>query len=98
MKASRTFARKAQIVYREEADGAFLLDPDSGLLKYMNRTAREIYRMLDGPKDLDLIVACLRTLYPGTDAADLRRDAEGFLNDLARQALIAADSGCSHAS
>ena len=58
------FRPNDHIVYREEEDGAFLFDPKTGNLKYMNRSAKEIYLMLNGYNDTDTVIQNLDELYP----------------------------------
>jgi len=91
---TRVFCRNSTTVYREEGDGGFLLDPDSGLLRFMNRTAREIYLMLDGHNDLDAIVARLKKHYPDVREASLRHDAASILQEMAELALISTKTEC----
>ena len=76
------------MVYREEEDGAFLFNPETGDLRYMNRTGREAYSMLNGDKDLNWVVRDLLGLYPDADPSQLQSDVENFLGDLEKNHFI----------
>lgn len=76
------------IVFREEVDGAFLFDPESGRLKYMNQSGRETYLMLNGRNDLDQVIRNLSKLYPEAESRQLKQDVEAFVLDLEREKLI----------
>ncbi len=76
------------MVYREEEDGAFLFDPETGDLRYMNRTGREAYALLNGEKDFDRVVRNMLDLYPDADPSQLQSDVENFLGDLEKNHFI----------
>jgi len=82
MDLGRIFVRNESIVYREEEDGAFLFDPDTGNLKYMNRTAKEAFLLLDGRTDVNQVIQHLSTLYPDVDMQQIQRDALSYLQQL----------------
>ncbi len=76
------------MVYREEEDGAFLFDPETGDLRYMNRTGREAYALLNGEKDFGRVVRNMLDLYPDADPSQLQSDVENFLGDLEKNHFI----------
>lgn len=76
------------IVFREEEEGAFLFDPESGNLKYMNRSGREAYLMLNGGNDLERVVQNLSDLYPDAESLQLKQDVEAFIIDLEKEKFI----------
>ena len=75
-------------VFREEEEGAFLFDPESGNLKYMNRSGRETYLMLDGRNDLEQVIRNLSDRYPDAESRQLKQDLEAFITDLERERFI----------
>ncbi|MEW6665081.1 MAG: PqqD family protein [Thermodesulfobacteriota bacterium] len=75
-------------VYREEEEGAFLFDPETGNLKYMNRSGRETYLMLNGRNDLNQVVQNMSDLYPDAESERLKQDVEAFIVDLEREKFI----------
>ncbi len=88
MDSSRIFKQNERMVYREEEDGAFLFDPETGDLRYMNRTGREAYALLNGEKDFDRVVRNMLDLYPDADPSQLQSDVENFLGDLEKNHFI----------
>ena len=87
------FRPNDHIVYREEEDGAFLFDPETGNLKYMNRSAKNIYLMLNGQNDTDRVIHNLRELYPDAGAKQIREDVEIFMQQLEENGFISASAG-----
>lgn len=51
----------------EDDDCALLFDPDNGRVQMLNRTAVDLWRLLDGKRSLQDIVNCLRHTYDGVD-------------------------------
>lgn len=82
------FRPNDHIVYREEEDGAFLFDPETGNLKYMNRSAKKIYLMLNGQNDTDRIIGNLQDLYPDAGTKQIREDVEILMQQLEENGFI----------
>ena len=76
------------MVYREEEDGAFLFNPETGDLRYMNRSGREAYSMLNGEKDFNRVVQNMMDLYPDADPSQPQNDVETFFGDLEKNHFI----------
>jgi len=85
--ASR-YMKNEQIVFREEGEGAFLFDPVNGNLKYLNRSAKEIYLMIDGPKVFSRLLGSVISIYPDSDRNEIEKDLDVFLSDLANNRFI----------
>ena len=90
MDGSRRLQRNREIVYREEGDGAFVFDPASGNLKFMNRTAREAFLLLDQPREVDTVVERFSRLYPAVDGERIRSDLLAFLTEIERNGFVSA--------
>jgi len=88
MDLSRIFTQNQKIVYREEDDGAFLFDPDTGDLRYMNHTGKEAFALLMGDKDFEQIIDHLLQLYPEVERSRMQTDVEVFLMDLEQRHII----------
>ncbi|MCP4683039.1 MAG: PqqD family protein [Desulfobacterales bacterium] len=84
------FRPNDNIVYREEEDGAFLFDPDTGNLKYMNRSAKEIYLMLNGSNDIDIVIRNIDDLYPDAGMKQIREDVEILMRQLEENGFISS--------
>ena len=87
------FKPNEHIVYREEEDGAFLFDPKTGNLKYMNRSAKEIYLMLNGHTDTDKVIQNLDDLYPDAGMKQIREDVEILMQQLEENGFIFSIAG-----
>ena len=88
MDPAQIYQKKEQLVYREEEDGAFLFNPDTGNLKYMNRTGREIYLSLDDQCDINGLTNHLLELFPGVERRQIEKDVENFLKELEENGFI----------
>ena len=84
----KKYQRNESIVYKEEEDGAFLFDPDTGNLKYMNQTGREAYLMLDGQSDVQGVIQHLFDQFPEVEPRQIEEDLEVFLTDLKEHGFI----------
>jgi len=82
MDLTKIFMQNNKIVYREEDDGAFLFDPDTGDLRYMNRSGRETFSVLKGDKDIKQVVHYMLELYPEVEPTQMQSDVEDFLKGL----------------
>lgn len=90
---TRRFVRNPSVVYREEEDGAFLFDPETGNLKYMNRSAREAFLMLNGQEDVKQLIHHLLELYPDVDQKQIKKDVGSFLKQLEEDKFISSLDG-----
>jgi len=71
-----------EMVFRKEDDGAFLFDPDTGNLKYLNRNGVNIYELCDGRKTIGEITSILKGIYKETAAETIAADTESFVEEL----------------
>jgi hypothetical protein len=88
MDLTRRFVRNPSIVYREEEDGAFLFDPTTGNLQYMNPSAKEVFLMLNGQTDVNQLVRHLLKIYSGVDIKQVQKDVESLLEQLEENTFI----------
>lgn len=88
MNAAQRYIKNNNIVFREEDDGAFLFDPDTGNLKYLNNSAKETFLIIDGQNDLNQIANRLLELYPDEDAEQVQNDVESFLQELLSNSFV----------
>ena len=80
-----------ETVFRKEEDGAFLFDPQSGNLKYINGTGVRIYELCDGGKTRAEIVATLKDAYPDVDEEAIAADTVSFLKELSALGFLRKD-------
>ena len=88
MDLTQRFQTNENIVYREEEDGAFLFDPDTGNLKYMNRSGKETYLMLTGQTDVNQVIDRLLVIFPDAGRQRIEKDMEVFLKELEENGFI----------
>ena len=82
MDSAERFKRNETIVYREEDEGAFLFDPDSGDLRYMNQSGKETFLMLNADNDIGKVIHHMLELYPEVEPQQMQEDVKNFLKDL----------------
>ena len=88
MAPNQRFTINKEIVYREEDDGAFLFDPDSGNLKYMNLTGKETFLMFKKKGSFSQAIAHIHGQYPDVDPEQIQKDMEVFVGQLEENAFI----------
>ncbi|HOF04954.1 MAG TPA: PqqD family protein [Syntrophales bacterium] len=71
-----------ELVFRKEEEGAFLFDPATGNLKYLNAGGVNIYELCDGRKTVGEIIAFLTACYPEVAGGQIAADTESFCAEL----------------
>lgn len=88
------YIKNERIVFKEEGEGAFLFDSVNGNLKYLNRSAKEIYLMIDGTSEFPHLLGRVVGTYPDSDPDEIEKDLKAYLGDLTENRFIfAIDSG-----
>ena len=82
MDLTQKFQRNKNIVYREEHEGAFLFNPDTGNLKYMNQSGKEIFLMLSDQQDINQVINHALGLFIDLERHQIENDLEVFLKEL----------------
>jgi len=80
---------RQEVVLREEEDGAFLFDPDSGRLCYLNEVGITIWKLCVQPINRVEIVNKICAEYPQISEKQISDDCAAFLGDLDRLGFIA---------
>ena len=93
MDPAQRFKINKEIVYREEDDGAFLFDPDSGNLKYLNPTGKETFLMLEEEGNVGKAINHMHREHPDVDQVQIRKDMEIFLEQLKENGFIFPEHG-----
>ena len=88
MDPTQRYKINKEIVYREEDDGAFLFDPDSGNLKYMNPSGKETFLILKEKRDVGQAIGHIKGQYPDVDQEQVRKDVKIFLEQLEENGFI----------
>ena len=77
-----------EMVFRKEEEGAFLFDPHTGNLKYLNANGVNIYELCDGRKTVNDIIGLLMEFYPDMAVDKVTGDMELFFEDLAAMQFL----------
>jgi len=88
MEFEKKYRRNEEIVFREEDDGAFLFDPDSGDLRYLNQSGKETFLMLGEDQDVKTVIHRMIELYPDVEPQKVEADVEEFVKDLEENRFI----------
>ena len=70
------------IVFREEEDGAFLFDPNTGELKCLNPMGSAIWLLCDGSQSFEQIEQEIIEQYPQTPREDVHHELRAFLQNM----------------
>ena len=88
MESEKRYRRNEEIVFREEDDGAFLFDPDSGDLRYLNQSGKETFLLLGENQDLNGVIHRMIELYPDIEPQKIEADVRDFIKDLEENRFI----------
>lgn len=88
MESEKRYRRNEGIVFREEDDGAFLFDPDSGDLKYLNQSGKETFLLLGEGQGLSNVILRMIKLYPDVEPKRIEADVRDFVRDLEENRFI----------
>ena len=85
----KIFVLNPNIVFREEAEGAFIFDPETEVLHGISHVGSSICRLLDGKNSLDNIHEALLEQYDVDVVPDqLKRDVQSFIDRLVTLNLL----------
>jgi hypothetical protein len=79
---SEIYTANPEIVLRTEEDGAFLFDPDSGRICFVNEVGITIWKLCTNPITLTDIIQHVEGEYDAVPAAEVAADCRGFLEQL----------------
>ena len=88
MESEKRYRRNEDIVFREEDDGAFLFDPDSGDLRYLNQSGKETFLLLGEDQGLNGVIRRMIELYPEVEPKKIEADVKDFVKDLEENQFI----------
>lgn len=88
MDLTQKYQKHKDIVYKEEDDGAFLFDPATGNLKYMNRSGKETFLLLSDQNDFNQVINYMLGLFPDVNRRRLEKDLETFLKELEENGFL----------
>jgi len=82
--ADESFLANPEIVLRSEEDGAFLFDPDSGRICFVNEVGITIWKLCKKPVTLSEIVARVSLAYSEVPGEKVDADCREFLSNLGK--------------
>ena len=88
MDPEKKYRRNEEIVFREEDDGAFLFNPDSGDLRYLNQSGKETFLLLGEEHGVSIVIRRMSELYPDVDPQKIEADVRDFVKDLEQNRFI----------
>jgi hypothetical protein len=79
---------KQDIVLREEEEGSFLFDPNTGRICFLNETGTSIWRLCDKSKTTDQVINRVCSDYPEIPKEQIVQDCLKFLKDLEKLEFV----------
>ena len=73
---------------RTEDEGAFLFDPDSGRICYLNETGIHIWKLCNRPVTSTQVIKDLCLQHPEIEPDQVSADCIRFLNDLMKLGFL----------
>ena len=82
------FCTKDEIVLRTEDEGAFLFDPDTGRICYLNDTGINIWKFCAKPVTQTQVIKKICANHPKVEQTQVSSDCVKFLNDLMKLGFL----------
>lgn len=82
LKNSDHLVQNQESVFRNEEDGAFLFDPETGNLKYINNMGVNIYQLCDGVITVEDIIVLVTENYKEISKDQIENDIKSYLKSL----------------
>ena len=88
LKNIERLSRNTDCIFREEEDGAFLFDPESGNLKFINSMGVNIYQLCDGKMTVGDITLLVSENYKDISGKKIEDDVKIFLQELVKMEFL----------
>jgi hypothetical protein len=82
LKQGTRFSQNPKMLFHKEGNGAYLYDPDSGTLKYINAVGSFLYELCDAHHPIEQMITRIAGEYQDVPIAQIESDVECFLTDL----------------
>ena len=82
LKETERLSQNSENIFREEEDGAFLFDPETGNLKYINNMGVNIYQLCDGSMTVGEVTALVIDNFKDITRERIETDVKHFLEAL----------------
>jgi pyrroloquinoline quinone biosynthesis protein D len=87
MNENRIPKPEQDVIWREVSDGVVLISPTEGQIRVLNEVGAQIWRLMDGKRDVAAIEADLLRRY-NTSPEQVRVDLQSFLAELTDRGLL----------
>jgi hypothetical protein len=91
LKNIERLSQKRDCIFREEEDGAFLFDPETGNLKFINNMGVNIYQLCDGRMTIGDITSLVIENYKDISSKQIEEDIKVFLRSLIEMEFLRRD-------
>ena len=81
------------IVFREEDESAFLFDPDTGRICYLNEMGVTIWKLFGKSLTKDQIIKNISSDYPETSKEQVSNDFSAFIKELKKLGFLMDKTG-----
>jgi hypothetical protein len=90
MSGKKLLSIKPEFVLREEKGGSFVFDSSCGRVKGLNHVASEIWRLCDGTRTKDEIIAAVSAKYTGQtySVSEIEKDVCEFIDILNKKGCL----------
>lgn len=88
LKKIERLSQNTDCIFREEEDGAFLFDPESGNLKFINSMGVNIYQLCDGKMTVGDITSIVSENYKDISSKKIEDDIRIFLQELVKMEFL----------
>ncbi len=88
MQETERLRKNSGSIFRKEEDGAFLFDPETGNLKYINEMGVNIYELCDGSLNERDIAALVIENYKDISREQIEKDVHAFLSELVEMKFL----------
>ena len=88
LKNIERLSRNTDCIFREEEDGAFLFDPETGNLKFINNMGVNIYQLCDGIMTVGDITSLVIENYKDIASKQIEEDINVFLRSLVEMEFL----------
>jgi hypothetical protein len=88
LKNIERLSQNRDCIFREEEDGAFLFDPETGNLKFINNMGVNIYQLCDGRMTVGDITSLVIENYRDISSKQIEEDIKVFLKSLVEMEFL----------
>ena len=79
---------RRDIVFRQEEEGAFLFDPDTGRICYLNELGVNMWKSFEESKAPEQLISEISLDFPEIPKEQIARDCKRFIGDLGRLGFL----------